>query len=40
MATSDLYKNTAEKLTGEAVPEISNARQEILDALSPYGIVS
>ena len=40
MATSDLYKNTAEKLTGAAVPEISNARQEILDALSPYGIVS
>ena len=40
MATSDLYKNTAEKLTGAAVPKISNARQEILDALSPYGIVS
>jgi phosphoribosylaminoimidazole-succinocarboxamide synthase len=40
MATSELYKGTAEKLTGEAVAEISNARQEILDALEPFGIVS
>lgn len=39
MATSELYKSTAEKLTGEPVPEISNARQEILDALNAYGIV-
>ena len=39
MATSDLYKNTAEKLTGKPVPEITNARQEILDALTAYGIV-
>lgn len=39
MATSDLYKDTAQKLIGEPVPEISNARQEILDALSGYGIV-
>lgn len=39
MATSDLYKSTAQKLTGEPVPEIANARQEILDALSAYGIV-
>lgn len=39
MATSDLYKSTAEKLTGKPVPEITHARQEILDALSGYGIV-
>lgn len=39
MATSELYKSTAEKLTGEPVPEITNARQEILEALSSYGIV-
>ncbi|MBT8044135.1 MAG: phosphoribosylaminoimidazolesuccinocarboxamide synthase [Verrucomicrobiae bacterium] len=40
MATSDLYKGTAEKLTGQPVPEISDARQEILDALTQFGIVS
>ncbi|NWK54693.1 phosphoribosylaminoimidazolesuccinocarboxamide synthase [Verrucomicrobiaceae bacterium N1E253] len=39
MATSELYKSTAEQLTGTAVPAIENARQEILDALSAYGIV-
>ncbi|MCP5538440.1 MAG: phosphoribosylaminoimidazolesuccinocarboxamide synthase [Akkermansiaceae bacterium] len=39
MATSELYKNTAEQLTGQPVPEIANARQEILDALAAYGIV-
>ena len=39
MATSELYKNTAEKLTGKAVPVISHARQEILDALAQFGIV-
>ncbi|BDS05279.1 phosphoribosylaminoimidazole-succinocarboxamide synthase [Oceaniferula spumae] len=39
MATSELYKSTAEKLTGKAMPEITNARQEILDALSEFGIV-
>ncbi len=39
MATSKLYKNTAEQLTGAPVPEISNARQEIIDALAGYGIV-
>ena len=40
MATSDLYKNVAEQLTGVAVAEVGNAREEILDALSAYGIVS
>jgi phosphoribosylaminoimidazole-succinocarboxamide synthase len=39
MATSDLYKSTAQKLTGNPVPEITNARQEILDSLAAYGIV-
>lgn len=39
MATSALYKGTAEKLTGKPMPEISDARQEILDALLPFGIV-
>ena len=39
MATSDLYKSTAQELTGQPVPEIIHARQEILDALSGYGIV-
>lgn len=39
MLTSDLYRNMAEKLTGTAVPRIENARQEILDSLSPYELV-
>lgn len=39
MATSDLYTGTAEKLTGRPMPEIANARQEILDSLSAFGIV-
>ena len=40
MATSDLYKDIAERLTGKAIPQIENARDEILDALAPYGIVN
>ena len=39
MATGDLYRDMAEKLTGAPMPKIENARQEILDALNPYGIV-
>lgn len=39
MATSDLYKSTAEKLTGKPVPEIKNAREEILAALTAFGII-
>ncbi|MBK1830910.1 phosphoribosylaminoimidazolesuccinocarboxamide synthase [Verrucomicrobiaceae bacterium R5-34] len=39
MATSELYKKTAEQLTGKPMPEINNARQEILDSLSDFGIV-
>lgn len=40
MATSELYKSTAQKLTGNPVPEITNAREEILETLTAYGIVS
>ncbi|MFK7911730.1 MAG: phosphoribosylaminoimidazolesuccinocarboxamide synthase [Akkermansiaceae bacterium] len=39
MAISELYLGTAEKLTGKPVPEVGNAREEILDALSAFGIV-
>ncbi len=39
MAIGDLYREMAERLTGNAVPRIEHARQEILDALAPYGIV-
>jgi len=39
MAVSDLYKTKAEELTGKPVPEVGDARQEILDALSAFGIV-
>lgn len=40
MATSELYKTKAEQLIGKPMPEIGNARQEILEALSAYGIVT
>ncbi len=39
MAIGDLYRDMAERLTGGTVPRIEHARQEILDALAPYGIV-
>lgn len=39
MAIGELYRDMAERLTGARVPEIENARQEILDALSSFGIV-
>ena len=39
MAIGELYRDMAERLTGAAVPRIEHARQEILDALAPYGIV-
>ena len=39
MATSELYKNTAEQLIGQPIPEVGNARQEVLDALTSFGIV-
>ncbi len=40
MAIGELYSQMAERLTGSAVPRIENARQEILDALSSFGIVA
>jgi len=40
MATSDLYKSVAEKLTGKPIAKINNASEEILEALSAFGIVS
>jgi len=40
MATSDLYKNLAEQFTGKPVPQITNAREEILESLSAYGLLS
>ena len=39
MTIGDLYRDMAERLTGSPVPRIERARQEILDALAPYGIV-
>ena len=39
MAVSNLYKTTAEQLTGKPVPHVENARQEILDSLAAYGLV-
>ena len=39
MDVSELYCEIAEQLTDDPVPRIENARQEILDALSPYGLI-
>ena len=39
MATSEVYTSTAQRLTGKPVPEVGNAREEILEALSAFGIV-
>ena len=40
MKVSETYKNIAETITGQPVPKIENARQEILDSLSSYGLVA
>ncbi|MGB2351900.1 MAG: phosphoribosylaminoimidazolesuccinocarboxamide synthase [Akkermansiaceae bacterium] len=40
MAVSEVYTNTAERLIGKPVPKVGNAREEILEALSAFGIVS
>ena len=40
MRTSTIYREIAEKITGEPVTQIEHPRQEILDALSGYGIVA
>ena len=39
MEVSRVYRDIAEKITGVRVPEIQNARAEILGSLIPYGIV-
>tara|TARA_Y100000310_G_scaffold112743_1_gene111246 strand:+ start:1762 stop:2856 length:1095 start_codon:yes stop_codon:yes gene_type:complete len=40
MDTSDLYKGLAEKITGKPVPEIENAKEEILESLAQYNLVA
>jgi phosphoribosylaminoimidazole-succinocarboxamide synthase len=39
MQTSALYRGLAEQITGQPVPNIENAREEIIEALIPYGII-
>jgi len=39
MRTSELYQGLAEQITGAPIPEIGDARAEIVDALRPYGII-
>jgi len=39
METSNLYRKLAEQITGKPLPQIKNARAEILEALRPYGII-
>lgn len=37
---SKVYEDIAIRITGEPVPDITDARSEILDSLSPYGILT
>jgi phosphoribosylaminoimidazole-succinocarboxamide synthase len=39
MNTSALYKGLAQQITGRALPEIRDARGEIIESLKPYGII-
>ncbi len=39
METSKLYRRLAEQITGKPLPQVENARAEILEALMPYGII-
>lgn len=39
MKVSRLYTGLAEQITGKKVPEIKNAKQEMIDSLVPYGII-
>jgi len=39
MEVSELYKKKTEEITGKPVPEVGDARQEILDALAGLGLV-
>ncbi len=37
--TSNLYSTLAEQITGQPIPEIKDARAEIVAALKPYGLI-
>jgi phosphoribosylaminoimidazole-succinocarboxamide synthase len=39
MQISALYRGLSEKIIGQPVPNIENAREEIIEALMPYGII-
>ena len=39
MEVSGIYRQMAERITGNPVPQVGKAREEILDSLSKYGIV-
>ncbi len=39
LETGELYTGLAETITGKEMPKIENAREEILDALAPYGLL-
>jgi len=40
MRVSETYVGMAEKITGQTLPPSTNAREEMLDALSEYGLVA
>jgi phosphoribosylaminoimidazole-succinocarboxamide synthase len=39
METSNLYLKLAEQITGKPLPQIGNAREEIIESLKPYGLI-
>lgn len=39
METSKTYSDMAERITGKPLPQIENAREEIMEALSSYGLL-
>lgn len=39
METSETYKTITESITGKPIPVIKDAKAEILESLSPYGII-
>tara|TARA_Y100000310_G_scaffold272496_1_gene287487 strand:- start:288 stop:1361 length:1074 start_codon:yes stop_codon:yes gene_type:complete len=39
MKVSELYQGLSKQITGEEVPIIGNAREEIMDSLMPFGII-
>lgn len=36
---SEIYRKMAKDITGKNIPNIKNARQEVIDSLKPYGII-